>query len=101
MAVIGATLFVYNESSESKKINACETAVTALWWEFPRASSRKLDLRRAGSNGIPGAKRMQERYLQLRLDLPAVARAANLDPQELNFLDYRMLVTGWLDENSW
>lgn len=53
------------------------------------------------SIGIPGAKRMQERYVQFRLELPAVARAASLDVQELNFLDYRTLVTGWLDENSW
>ena len=36
--------------------------------------------------GIPGAKRMQQRYVQFRLELPAVARAANLDVQELNFL---------------
>lgn len=53
------------------------------------------------SIGIPGAKRMQERYVQFRLELPAVARAASLDVQKLNFLDYRTLVTGWLDENSW
>jgi hypothetical protein len=43
---------------------------------------------------------MQERYVQFRLELPAAARAANLDLQELNFLDYRTLVTGWLDENA-
>ena len=54
-----------------------------------------------GIMAIPSAKRMRERYVQFRLDLPAVARAANLDVQELNFLDYRTLVTGWLDENSW
>jgi hypothetical protein len=51
--------------------------------------------------GIPGSARMQKRYLQFRLELPAVAHAANLDARELNFLDYRTLVTGWLDENSW
>jgi hypothetical protein len=44
---------------------------------------------------------MRERYIEFRLDLPAVARAANLAVNELNFLDYRTLVTGWLDENSW
>ena len=44
---------------------------------------------------------MQERYIEYRLDLPAVARAANLTVQELNFLDYQTLVTGWRDENSW
>jgi hypothetical protein len=50
---------------------------------------------------IPGARRMQERYIQFRLELPAVARQADLAVDELNFLDYRTLVTGWLDENSW
>lgn len=59
-----------------------------------------LRINHPGSIGIPGAKRMQERYVQFRLELPAVARAANLDVQELNFLDYRTSVTGWLDENS-
>jgi hypothetical protein len=44
---------------------------------------------------------MRERYIEFRLDLPSVARAANLAVNELNFVDYRTLVTGWLDENSW
>jgi hypothetical protein len=60
------------------------------WLRSSRANSR-----------IPGAGRMRERYIEFRLDLPAVARAANLAVNELNFLDYRTLVTGWLDENSW
>ena len=59
-----------------------------------------LRTNRAGSR-IPGAGRMKQRYLEFRLDLPAVARAANLAVNELNFLDYSTLVTGWLDENSW
>ncbi len=50
---------------------------------------------------IPGAGRMQNRYVNFRLELPAIARAARLDVRELTFLDYRTLVTGWLDENSW
>jgi hypothetical protein len=50
---------------------------------------------------IPGATRMQERYLDFRLDLPAMARAAGSAVGELNFLDYRTLVIGWLDENPW
>jgi hypothetical protein len=59
-----------------------------------------LRTNRPGSR-IPGARRMQERYIGFRVDLPAIARAANLTLQDLNFLDYRTLVTGWLDENSW
>jgi hypothetical protein len=53
------------------------------------------------SSRIPGAVRMLERYIQFRIDLPAIAQLANLEVKELNFLDYRTLVTGWLDENSW
>ena len=59
------------------------------WLRNSRANSR-----------IPGARRIMERYIEFRLDLPAVARAANLAVNELNFLDYRTLVDGWLDENS-
>ena len=60
-----------------------------------------LRTNRPSSIGIPGAQRMQDRYMQFRRELPAVARAAGLAVRELNFLDYRTLVTGWLDENSW
>jgi hypothetical protein len=59
-------------------------------------------LRISGSSGrMPGARRMQERYVEFRLDLPAMARRENLEVRELIFFDYRTLVTGWLDENSW
>jgi hypothetical protein len=50
---------------------------------------------------IPGPKRIEQRYLDFRFDLPALARAANLALHEINFVDYRTLVMGWLDENSW
>jgi hypothetical protein len=53
------------------------------------------------SSRIPGAGRMLERYIHFRIELPAIAHLANLEVKELNFLDYRTLVTGWLDENSW
>jgi hypothetical protein len=59
------------------------------WLRASRVSSR-----------IPGSRRMRERYIEFRLDLPPIARAANLAIDELSFLDYRTLVTGWLDENS-
>jgi hypothetical protein len=48
---------------------------------------------------IPGSRRIRERYIEFRLDLPAIARTADLAVNELSFLDYRTLVTGWLDEN--
>ena len=50
---------------------------------------------------IPGPGRMQERYVEFRLELPTAARGANLSVQELNFLDYRTLVAGWLADHSW
>lgn len=59
-----------------------------------------LRANRQGSS-MPGARRMQDRYIQFRIELPAVARTAGLDLRELTFLDYRTLITGWLDENSW
>jgi hypothetical protein len=52
------------------------------------------------NTGIPGAARISGRYLRFRQQLPALGRAAGLDIRELNFLDYRTLVSGWLDENS-
>ncbi len=72
--------------------NDVSHAITAVrdWLRTNRAGGR-----------IPGAGRIRDRYLEFRLDLPAVARAANLAVNELNFLDYRTLATGWLDENRW
>jgi hypothetical protein len=57
-----------------------------------------LRTNRPGSR-MPGARRMQEKYLEFRIDLPAIARAADLTVQELTFLDYRSLVASWLVEN--
>jgi hypothetical protein len=50
---------------------------------------------------IPGAQRMKARYLEFRRELPAMAKRANLAVPELSFLDYRIQVVSWLDENSW
>ena len=55
---------------------------------------------RSASVAMPGATRMIERYAHFRRQLPAICRAATLDVRALSFLDYRTLVTGWLDENS-
>ena len=72
--------------------NDVSQAIAAVrdWLRTNRPSSR-----------IPGARRMQDRYVAFRLELPAMACAAGLAVRELNFLDYRTLVTGWLDENPW
>jgi hypothetical protein len=56
---------------------------------------------RSSTVGIPGPMRIRERYLEFRLALPAICRAAGLEPTDLTFLDYRTLVVGWLNENPW
>jgi hypothetical protein len=55
---------------------------------------------RPASVGMPGPKRMMDRYVEFRLALPSICREARLDPRDLAFLDYRTLVVGWLDEQQ-
>lgn len=54
---------------------------------------------RTASNrhGIRGAADMGTRYLQFRNELPAICQQARLDPGDLPFLDYRMLIEEWID----
>lgn len=70
-----------------------ETAITAVrdWLR----TARKTD------GLIPGGRRIAERYLMFRRDLPATCKAAGLDQGVITFLDFRAMVTGWLDENEW
>lgn len=56
---------------------------------------------RSGSNQIPGGRRIAERYVNFRRDLPNMSRAAGLEMRELAFLDYRTMIIGWLKENEW
>lgn len=53
----------------------------------------------AGRDNLRGAADMANRYVQFRLELPAICRAARLDVRDLDFLDYRTLVEAWIDEN--
>jgi len=62
--------------------------------EFLRAA-------RATSVGMPGARRMAERYAEFLLDLPRMCRLMKLDASDLGFLDYRTVITGWLEANEW
>jgi hypothetical protein len=48
---------------------------------------------------LPGAQHMANRYVQFRVDLPKICRAASLDPKDLSFLDYRTLVDEWIGAN--
>jgi hypothetical protein len=60
-----------------------------------------LNAAREGCVAIPGARRIAERYFNFRLELPKMCQTENLDLRELPFIDYRTLVTGWLEENEW
>jgi hypothetical protein len=51
--------------------------------------------------GIPGSRRVAERYVRFLLDLPRMCETLELHRNELAFLDYRQLATGWLEENPW
>jgi len=51
----------------------------------------------AGLNGVRGASNMANRYVQFRLELPAICREANLEMRDLDFLDYRTLVDVWIE----
>jgi len=67
--------------------NDVRSAVAAVR-SWLRTTARRNDLR--------GATNMANRYIQFRLDLPAICRAARLDVKDLDFVDYRTLVDAWI-----
>ena len=52
-----------------------------------------------GKAALPGGKRIWEKYLQFRRELPIIADEAELDPAQLTFIDYLQLATNWLARN--
>lgn len=52
-----------------------------------------------GRAAIPGGARIWEKYCQFRRELPVIAEEADLDPQQLTFIDYLQLATNWLKSN--
>jgi hypothetical protein len=71
--------------------NTVDDALTAVRnWVRTEHPTRK---------GVPGPTQIKYRYVQFRRDLPAMCRDRGLDIKDLMFLDYRMLVIGWRDEN--
>lgn len=50
-------------------------------------------------HGLRGAANMADRYVQFRMELPAICRAARLEVGDLGFLDYRTLVEEWIHAN--
>lgn len=59
--------------------------------DWLRTSSRRSRLR--------GAADMRSRYIQFRLELPRICRAARLEAAVLEFIDYRTLVEEWIKAN--
>ncbi|MDX2054904.1 MAG: hypothetical protein SFV15_21050 [Polyangiaceae bacterium] len=49
---------------------------------------------------IPSSARIAARYVQFRTDLPKMCTHEDLHSATLTFLDYRTLVTGWLEANG-
>lgn len=70
--------------------NKAEVAIGAVrnWLRAARPNVR-----------MPGALALAQRYVRFRLDLPRMCRVEQIDVRDLSFLDYRMLVIGWLREN--
>jgi hypothetical protein len=62
-----------------------------------------LQTNRRGSPAIiPDGKTIYDRYQRFLLDLPDLRRRAHLDKDEkLIFLDYQILVVGWIQVNDW
>jgi hypothetical protein len=54
-----------------------------------------------GKAAIPGGKRIWMKYLQFRRELPVIADEAQLESNQLTFIDYLQMVTTWLERNRY
>jgi hypothetical protein len=52
-----------------------------------------------GNATVPGGAAIWGWYRRFRRELPIITQEAELDPEELTFLDYHQLVINWLQEN--
>jgi hypothetical protein len=52
-----------------------------------------------GNAAILGGAAIWTRYRRFRQELPIIAQEANLDPEQLTFIDYHQLVISWLKEH--
>lgn len=60
------------------------------------AAVRNLLARTLRNMIIPGATKVHQRYLRFRSELPKLRRALNLTANEVGFIEYTTLVSGWL-----
>lgn len=54
----------------------------------------------SGRKTIPGGRLIQGRYKSFQEDLPDLASALHLEPDEITYNDYSQLVSEWLQTNS-
>jgi hypothetical protein len=52
-----------------------------------------------GNAAIPGGAAIWTSYRRFRRELPIIAQEADLEPEQLTFIDYHQLVTSWLKIN--
>jgi len=52
-----------------------------------------------GKAAIPGGAAIWTSYRRFRRESPIIAQEADLDPEQLTFIDYHQLVTSWLKIN--
>lgn len=71
--------------------NDARQAVRAVR-EWLRTTSRRA--------GVRGPTDMGNRYIQFRMELPAICRAARLDLGDLSFLDYRTIIDEWVQAHQ-
>jgi hypothetical protein len=71
--------------------NDARQAVRAVR-EWLRTTSRRT--------GVRGPTDMGNRYIQFRMELPAICRAARLDLGDLSFLDYRTIIDEWVQAHQ-
>lgn len=65
-----------------------------------KATRNWLNSARSAGDPLVGHAKMAERYYQFRRELPKLCRQGNLDHRDLEFVDYRRVVAGWIDENT-
>jgi hypothetical protein len=64
-----------------------------------RAVRNWLQANLPSSQVVPSSALLVHRYLEFRRQLPFICRMESSTPAELTFLDYKRLVTYWIEEN--
>src|ERR1044072_9044578 len=49
-----------------------------------------------GEANLPGAAKIRERYSRFRAELPGLCRVLDVRPSELQFVELRSVILGWI-----